>query len=60
MENNDTLDNNENKNIYAVDENFNKTEVYSKEDVDNKILSGTSEPETDLGKNGDIYLQYSE
>lgn len=48
----------EDKSAYAVDEDFNKVEVYSKEDIDSKILSGTVAPDNSLGKDGDIYLQY--
>lgn len=54
----------DNKKTYAVDDNYNRVEVYSKNDVDNKkqskILSGTSVPSNDFGEDGDIYLQYDE
>lgn len=40
-----------------------KSEVYNKTDSDNKyqpkVLSGTSNPSSSLGNNGDIYFQYS-
>lgn len=52
----------ENKRAYAVDDDFNKVEVYSKDDMDvkiqGKILSGTTKPSNSLGEDGDIYLQY--
>lgn len=55
-------DDNEEKKYYGVNEDYNKIEVYSKEDVDNKkqkkILTGTSRPSDSLGEDGDIYLQY--
>lgn len=52
----------EEKETYGVDENYNKVEVYSKEDIDNKkqnkVLSGTNNPSDSLGEDGDVYLQY--
>ena len=39
------------------------TDAYTKTESDNnyqpKVLSGTSNPSSNLGNNGDIYLQYS-
>ena len=43
----------------ATDTNFApKSTTYTKTEVDNKILSGTSEPSSSLGENGAIYIKY--
>ena len=53
---------------YVRDNSHSRYEAYTKEEMDNllnkkveeapSILSGTSEPDSSLGKDGDIYLKY--
>lgn len=53
---------------YVRDKSHSQFEAYTKEEMDNllnkkteeapAILSGTNEPDSSLGKDGDIYLKY--
>lgn len=48
-------------NKVSADTNFaKKSETYTKEEADLKILSGTEEPSNDIGEEGSIYIKYEE
>lgn len=50
---------NEYYNKTSADTNFApKSTTYTKTEVDNKILSGTTEPSSSLGEDGAIYIKY--
>ncbi len=59
IEEENTMDNN-----HGFNNKKERIPIYSQEEVDSiieelpKIYSGTSEPTSDLGKDGDIYCQY--
>lgn len=50
--------------VYAFCENLCKEETMTKEQIKDyaqkKVLSGTDNPSSELGEDGDIYLQYEE